>query len=79
MVWMVSLEPQSVPGEHLDIGFHHMQRRFRYVSLGSSHAQHAQLCTFCDEVFSKWAQPHMVSVVPLESWDTVGVHVRIHL
>ena len=25
-----------------------------------------KLCVSCDEVFSKWAQPHMVSVVSLE-------------
>ena len=30
-------------------------------------------------MFSKCAQPHIVGMVSLEPWDTVGVHVRINL
>ena len=37
-----------------------------------------KLCAPCTRVFSKWAQPHMVWMVSLEPWDTVGVHPRIH-
>ena len=38
----------------------------------------SKLCAPCTRVFSKWAQPHMVWMVSLEPWDTVGVHPRIH-
>ena len=38
----------------------------------------SKLSVSCDEVFSKWAQPHMVWMVSLEPWDTVGVHPRIY-